>query len=294
MLAVGLVAAGIGGGAVAGDAGAGAAPSAHASTVTLSYGSDPLQTVTVYPASTPGSPLIVFVHGGGFQSTASLANQIGPLASTLSHAGFAVFNVNYRTDAPKVPAFPNEVDDIETGTRLAIADASKYDGNPTNVTLVGGSAGGSLVALAGEALGPTVVKNVVGLSGVYDFPMELSYWTQVGTKDAYTHLVHETVALGCPHRTAASCSSAVAKQWSADQQVTVHNCPSQWLLVNGANETNGTPVAQPDAMTKSLNTAGCHVTETIVSGTDATKASWDLWDDVSAAVEAMAQGGGSG
>ncbi len=138
---------------------------------TVSYGSSPYQTVTVYPVPTTGAPLVMLVHGGGWDSKPGF-NYLHTEATDLHDAGFAVFDVNYDTMPRSHGAFPLEIDDVVNATAWAIAHADVYGADPTNVEMIGGSAGGQLVAMAAEALNaaaPGTVRSIVTLSGALDF-----------------------------------------------------------------------------------------------------------------------------
>ena len=102
----------------------------------------------VYPASSPSgpAPAIVWVHGGGWtggDKLGELANWLVPL----SRAGFVGFSLNYRL-AP-LYKFPAMIEDVKCAIRSIRAHAADYGVNPDKIGVVGGSAGGHLVALLG-------------------------------------------------------------------------------------------------------------------------------------------------
>lgn len=230
--------------------------------VTVSYGSDPLQTIQIYPSARPGSPVVVEVHGGGWRSSVNVNMEV-TTAKQLRTAGYTVFDANYRSDDTG-PAFPNETNDIIAATTYALGHAATYNGDQSRVSLLGGSSGGQLAAYAAEALNqsvPGMVHTVVTLSAPLDYPMGIAYWSSLTGSFALLHLANQLTALGCS--TAATCPLATEDQWSPDMQVGV--CPSNWLVLNSAAEE--TPVAQADAMTAALRAKGCAVTETILAGT---------------------------
>jgi acetyl esterase/lipase len=229
---------------------------------TVSYGSDPLQTIAVYPSAVPGSPLVIMVHGGGWRSSTDVNMEVST-AKRLRTGGFTVFDTNYRSDSPTMPAFPNETNDIVSATTYAIAHASSYNGDSTKVNLLGGSSGAQLVAMAAEQLNasaPGRVSTVVTMSAPFDFAMSISYWSGQKGATAKLHLSNQLDALGCS--SAATCPASLENQWSADLHVVT--CPAKWLILNSSNEE--IPVSQADGMTSALRSAGCSVTETIVSG----------------------------
>ncbi len=222
------------------------------------YGTQPLQNMTIYPASKPGSHLVVLVHGGGW-ATGSV-DFVTTQALALQSAGFAVFNINYRLDSPTVAAFPTETDDVRMATRWAITHASTYNADPHHVTLIGSSAGGELVAGAVQILAPGTVRDVVTLSGAFDFGKMIQDGI-AGTMDPL--LAAEAArALRCP---LTSCTASTEAKWSPVDHIVSTTCPSAWLLVNSADELM--PIDQPKTMAGALRSKGCHVTETILPGT---------------------------
>jgi len=232
-----------------------------------SYGTDPLQTVQAWSAPAAGAPVVVMVHGGGFRSSAGDTRKLDLKATQLSHAGFAVFNVNYRSDGATQPAFPDEVADVVAGTEWAIAHAALYGGNPTDVNLIGGSAGGTIAGDAAEQL-PGQIHAVVSLSGTNDLAAALTYWTALGGSLGKLHVKNITTALGC---TPASCGPPAAV-WSPVTRVTPADCPAHWLVLNETTEEQ--PVAQADELATALATNGCQVTEDILPGS---AHAYDYW-----------------
>ena len=250
--------------------------------MTVSYGPDPLQTIDVYRASKPNAHTVVLVHGGGWSSSVK-TNDETKTARGLQKAGFAVFFANYRSSSDTTSAFPMEIDDIANATQFVIRNASTFNANPARVTLLGGSSGGQLVAMAAERLdgsSPGAISSVVTLSGPFDFPLLISHWLSTGGPVGDLHLNHITDALGCA--SAGVCPVAVENQWSPDKQVNASNCPGNWLIVNETSELM--PVEQAKAMTAALHAAGCTVSESIPTGT---KHSFKYWKTVATQVDAF-------
>ncbi|MBV8462262.1 MAG: putative Ig domain-containing protein [Acidimicrobiales bacterium] len=237
---------------------------ASQSATTFKYGPDPLQTVTVDPSGVPNSPAVILVHGGGFRSSPADVASVAPQATSLEADGASVFIVNYRDDSA-APAFPDQVDDIVTGTQWVIANGAAYDANVNDLAIVGGSAGGLLVGDAAENLNAAAagtVKTVMTLSSTGNLAMELSYWSQQTGKEATKHLDNILPALGCS--SVSTCPTTLENQWSPDQNLTAAECPNHWLIY----ETQGDyePPAGTEAMDGALNAVGCNVTDTILPG----------------------------
>jgi arylformamidase len=114
----------------------------------MSYGSDPAQVLDFWPASkspkADKSPLIVFVHGGGWKR-GSKDNATGRLKPEHYPAqGYAFASINYRL----VPAatVEQQAADVAAALKSLIARA---DVDSRQVVLMGHSAGAHLVALVG-------------------------------------------------------------------------------------------------------------------------------------------------
>lgn len=111
-------------------------------------------------------PTCILVHGGGF-TKGDKVTFIRPLFDPLSRAGFAWFTINYRL-APR-HKFPACVEDVESAVRWVKAHAAEYKVDPGRIALIGESAGGHLVSLAGvRAQADTRVAAVVPFYAPHD------------------------------------------------------------------------------------------------------------------------------
>jgi acetyl esterase/lipase len=241
------------------------------------YATGNLQILDIYPAAKAGAPVVVLVHGGGWAG-GDKSDQ-NSQANQLQQQGITVFNIDYRLDSSSVPAFPMEVQDVESATQWAKAHASQYNGNSNNITLIGGSAGGHLVGMATADLNaaqPNTVSGAVSLSGPMDFPL-LAQEAESGHFDAQdSSLVAQ--ALGCNFPT--NCPSQTERDWSPAYQMNASNCPSGgFLLFNSQSELM--PTGQADSMANTLRQAGCSETESIIPGSTH---SFGYWNDVSSTV----------
>jgi acetyl esterase/lipase len=223
---------------------------------------DPLQVTDIYPAASPGAPLVVLVHGDGWQSDATSTKHMAGRARQLQAAGFTTFAINYRSDSPTVPAFPMEVDDVVAATTWAIGVAATYNADPSRVVLIGGSAGSTLVGLAAGQLNGTVpgtVDAVVTLSGAQDFLL----FRDLNAPRVGGAQRNRAQALGCSPAT--PCTPAWEAQWSPARQVDGATCPGSWLAFNSTHET--TPLTQAQALVGALVDAGCDATLVARTGT---------------------------
>jgi acetyl esterase/lipase len=111
-------------------------------------------------------PAAIVVHGGGF-TQGDKQTYVKPLFEPLTEANFSWFTINYRL-APKAH-FPAQVDDVEAAIRWVKAHAKEYKVDVDKIALIGESAGGHLVAMAGVRAKPdTRVKAVVAFYTPHD------------------------------------------------------------------------------------------------------------------------------
>ncbi len=101
-------------------------------------------------------PVVEVVHGGGWTSgSRGLYESIQPVPEVpmviraLLSKGFMVTSIDYRL-AP-AHRFPASVEDVKCSLRFLRAHASQYYLDPNHIGLLGASAGGHLVSLAGLA-----------------------------------------------------------------------------------------------------------------------------------------------
>jgi acetyl esterase/lipase len=155
-----------------------AALSAHADGAVhaeVAYGKDPKQRFDVYrpaAASTALRPVVVFFHGGVWQfgDRSDVAN----VGAAAVDAGFIGVVASYRL-AP-THRWPAQRDDAVAVLAHVAQHARSFGGDPTQIVLVGHSAGGQLAGVLlydkdvvrAAGVDPSVVKGVVFVSGVFD------------------------------------------------------------------------------------------------------------------------------
>jgi acetyl esterase/lipase len=141
------------------------------------------------PQRSERSPVIVAIHGGGWQQgDRSNYRYWGPY---LARHGIALFSIEYRLSKPDKSTYPQAVHDVRAAVQFLRGRAGEFGIDPDRIGTMGDSAGGhlaALVALAGDselfagayrddphANVSTKVKAVVSFYGVYDLAAQWNH-----------------------------------------------------------------------------------------------------------------------
>ena len=140
--------------------------------------------VYVPSAATGRSPVVVFVHGGGW--TSGSKRQYRFVAEALSTRGYVVVIPAYRLyPQARFPGFVEDAAQAVAWTHEHIAD---FGGDPAQLFLMGHSAGAHIAAmltyderfLRTAGVEPSAVEGFIGLAGAYDFlPFQWAYMADV-------------------------------------------------------------------------------------------------------------------
>ncbi|MCA3238027.1 MAG: alpha/beta hydrolase [Curvibacter sp.] len=145
---------------------------AHPCEVDVPYGEGPQETLDVFPASRPDSPVVVFIHGGYWRSLDKSDHSF--IAPAFKNPGACVFIPNYAL-CPAV-TIPQITLQMVQALAWIHRHARRYGGDPARICVVGHSAGGHLAAMllnccwgeVGADLPPDLVKSALSISGLYD------------------------------------------------------------------------------------------------------------------------------
>src|SRR5215471_8614965 len=103
------------------------------------------------PKGSGGSPVLVAVHGGGYQlGDRKFYRHWG---SYLAKHGYAVFAIEYRLVKPGIKIWPGVVGDCKAAVQFVRASSGDFGLDPERIGMIGDSAGAhlsALVALAGD------------------------------------------------------------------------------------------------------------------------------------------------
>ncbi len=122
-------------------------------------------------------PVVVLVHGGAWVSGDNRGfGLVSGVAHLLASQGIGVVVPNYRL-SPAVK-HPEHIHDVAQAVAWTRKNCAEYGGDPSNLFLMGHSAGGHLVSLLatdpyyleGAGLHSTDLRGVISVSGVYRLP----------------------------------------------------------------------------------------------------------------------------
>jgi acetyl esterase/lipase len=150
------------------DGAKGDAAAGTGSALEVAYGTRAAETLNIYPAAQPGSPVVVVVHGGGWVSGDKAEAPAVGLCGAVASIDMTCLSVNYSLGgANPWPVQLSEMGDVMTWVK---ANASYYNGDPTRVAFWGISAGGHIALEAAYRV--PGIATVVSWSG----PTDLLTW----------------------------------------------------------------------------------------------------------------------
>ncbi|MDQ6887130.1 MAG: alpha/beta hydrolase [Gemmatimonadota bacterium] len=226
-------------------------------------GGQPQQLDVAWPRDGRAHPLVLFVHGGGWQEGDKLSERQYLLY--LAGLGYSVATINYRLASAPSNLFPAAIQDVRCALRWLRQNASRYGIDPARVVAAGESAGGHLVSLLGTTPELTTLDGpscpVTGQSLVLSGVLSLYAPEDIRRGSDYNAFIEPTISnfLGAePEATPqlASLASPVAH---------VKPGAPPFLLVHGALDAL-VPLEQSSRMRDTLQRAGVPATLVVVPG----------------------------
>jgi len=123
-------------------------------------GGIPLHLDIYAPKSSAPLPVVIWIHGGGWKQ----GSKDDRTFFNITNLGFALVCIDYRLSQQAI--FPAQIYDCKAAIRWVRANAATYHLNPDKIGVVGGSAGGHLVALLGTTNNNPQVEGDEGPKGV--------------------------------------------------------------------------------------------------------------------------------
>ena len=191
-------------------------------TLDVRYGPTMDETVDIFPAKDPSSPVMVFIHGGYWYSFSS--KEFSMVANGLVGHGITVAVMNY-TLCPKAT-----VSEITRQSRSLIAwlhrEAVNYNADPSRIFVSGHSAGGQQVAMlsgtdwSGDyGLPDDVIKGGVAISGIHDLRALPYSYLQPSLQLTHEVIIRESPCLNVPTSGPPLLISCGAKETSEIQRL---------------------------------------------------------------------------
>lgn len=216
-------------------------------TYSVIRGYQPLKLDLYVPPGEGLKPLVIYVHGGGWQGgtsrNAAAYSDFPAVLAELAARGYVVASVNYRLSGEA--RFPAASEDVDAAIRWLKTHAADYGIDKSRVGVWGGSAGGQLAGLAATDCAPgdgkaesDCVQSAVVWYGVFDFA------TMPQRDPAAEHAY-----LGCR---VSDCAGPVR---AASPAAFVDPKDPPILLIHGTDDRT-VPVGQSRAMSTKLKAAG--------------------------------------
>ncbi len=178
-------------------------------TLDEAYGPGAGEKLDIFPAATktavgkPAAPVLVFIHGGYWRSLDKADHSF--IAPAFARAGACVVIPNY--DLCPAVTIPQITMQMVRALAWVYRHIAQYGGDPRNITVVGHSAGGHLVAMLLACAWKTyaadlpagLVKKALSISGLYDLePIRRTPFLKDSLK-LTPRQVHQSSPAGFPH-----------------------------------------------------------------------------------------------
>ena len=217
------------------------------------------------PSGARNLPLVVWIHGGGWQNGSKQNTQA---LSLLAH-GYAVASINYRLSSHAI--FPAQIEDCKAAIRWLRAHAGEHGYDPKRIGVWGSSAGGHLVAMLGVT--GDVPEFDVGenrevssrVQAVVDFYGPTDLLTMDAQSTAISRMKHNAPDSPEAKLVGGAVQENVAKARRASPLTYVSPGDTPILIVHGDQDPL-VPVKQSEVFLAALQKAGVDASLYIVTG----------------------------
>ncbi len=219
------------------------------------------------PKGLPKAPVIVAMHGGGWQGGSPASFRYwGPY---LAKHGYGMFAIRYRL--AKAGTYPKAVYDVKAAVQFIRAKSGELGADPERIGLWGDSAGGHLASLTGLAADqftasyqdaphakvPATVKTVVSFYGVYDMLGQWQHDQIARPRDQIAEKFLGTTPMQ---------NRKIFFEASPISYATVDRNRTRFLLIHGTDDDIVDP-AQAQQFWQALNQAGFYSRRIVLPGT---------------------------
>jgi acetyl esterase/lipase len=230
------------------------------------YGPGTWEYGMVLPASTPGKPVLLFVHGGwAVQQSPNQVKGEPEMMKVQEHSGFMIYAIDYpQTCRPRFPVEcgRTEAEAVVSAYHWLQENAAVYGGDPNNIEILGASAGGTIAeraALQLEHEEPGVLRSVTELSAPWLNNLTFVPGLEIGLT-ASTGEQPTAQYLDCPE-VIGNCSESIEVRESPIFHLPpAQSCPPEqisWGEVNDIVEKS-----QSIEFAKAAEARGCQVVRT--------------------------------
>jgi acetyl esterase/lipase len=224
------------------------------------------------PHAVDAAPVLIAVHGGGWQS-GSPTESYKHWAPYLARHGYAVFTIRYRLSGAAGKTYPEAVRDVRASVAFVRGKAAELGVDSDRIGMIGDSAGAhlaALVALAGDQPqfapppssafpGPLAgtVKAVIGVYGVYDLQAQWAHDQLARPRD---HITEKFLGHAPMQDRRAFFEASPLSYATTDRNQT------RFLLIHGTHDDIVDPATQSSAFMTALKQAGFFVRSIVVPG----------------------------
>jgi acetyl esterase/lipase len=242
--------------------------------VAYASGAGHLLDVYVPKAGNAPRPLVIWVHGGGWQS--GDRTQVLQMKRMACH-GYAVASIDYRLST--AAKFPAQAHDVKGAIRFLRANATQFGVDPDKFALAGSSAGGHLAAVAGLSSGVPSLEGTLGNATISSKVQAIVDWygpTDLSKMDAQLAAQGfcppsnhgsadspEGKLLGC----APSATTCAAQVTRANPLTYADSSDPPTLILHGERDCTS-PLAGSEALSVKLRDAGALVRFQVVQGAE--------------------------